>query len=42
VTQVTFDALLATSDASLHLPLRDKTRNIIGAQELALTQPTAP
>ncbi|OFJ47290.1 glycerate dehydrogenase [Janthinobacterium lividum] len=42
VTQVTFDALLATSDVlSLHLPLTDKTRNIIGAPELARMQPTA-
>ncbi|MGK5035829.1 D-2-hydroxyacid dehydrogenase [Janthinobacterium sp. LB3P118] len=42
VTQVTFDELLATSDVlSLHLPLTDKTRNIIGAQELARMQPTA-
>ena len=42
VTQVSFDELLATSDVlSLHLPLTDKTRNIIGAQELARMQPTS-
>ena len=42
VTQVTFDELLATSDVlSLHLPLTDKTRNILGAKELARMRPTA-
>lgn len=36
VTEVSFEELLATSDVlSLHLPLSDKTRNIIGAKELA-------
>ena len=36
VTNVSWDELLATSDViSLHLPLSDKTRNMIGAPELA-------
>lgn len=36
VTEVSWDALLENSDViSLHLPLSDKTRNMIGAPELA-------
>ena len=36
VTNVSWDELLETSDViSLHLPLSDKTRNMIGAPELA-------
>ena len=36
VTNVSWDELLETSDViSLHLPLSDKTRNLIGAPELA-------
>lgn len=35
ITEVTFDELLETSDViSLHLPLTDKTRNMISAKEL--------
>ena len=42
VTAVGFDELLATSDVlSLHLPLTDATRNIIGEKELARMQPTS-
>lgn len=42
VTEVSLAELLATSDVlSLHLPLTDKTRNIIGAKELASMKPTA-
>jgi glycerate dehydrogenase len=42
VKEVSFDELLATSDVlSLHLPLTEKTRNIIGEQELARMQPTS-
>jgi phosphoglycerate dehydrogenase-like enzyme len=37
-----FDELLRTSDiVSLHVPLNDRTRKLIGAHELALMQPTA-
>lgn len=36
------DALLQASDVvSLHLPLRDSTRNLIGRRELSLMKPTA-
>lgn len=36
------DALLAASDVvSLHVPLTDRTRHLIGARELALLRPTA-
>ena len=36
------DELLATSDiVSIHAPLNDKTRGLIGARELALMKPTA-
>lgn len=36
------DELLATSDAvSIHLPISDETRGLIGARELALMKPTA-
>jgi phosphoglycerate dehydrogenase-like enzyme len=39
---VLFDELLATSDVvSLHVPLDDSTRHLIGARELALMKPTA-
>ena len=42
VKEVDFDELLASSDVlSLHLPLTDKTRNIIGANELARMRPTS-
>ncbi|MFZ4874097.1 D-2-hydroxyacid dehydrogenase [Janthinobacterium sp. Mn2066] len=42
VLEVSKEELLATSDIlSLHLPLTDKTRNIIGAPELASMKPTA-
>ena len=42
VTEVSLAELLSTSDVvSLHLPLSDKTRHIIGAQELASMKPTA-
>src|SRR5471032_1388182 len=42
VLEVSKEELLATSDIlSLHLPLTDKTRNIIGALELASMKPTA-
>ena len=42
VKEVDFDELLASSDVlSLHLPLTDKTRNIIGAKELARMRPTS-
>jgi phosphoglycerate dehydrogenase-like enzyme len=37
-----FDELLRTSDiVSLHVPLNDRTRKMIGARELALMQPAA-
>lgn len=42
VKQVEWDELLETSDVlSLHLPLNDKTRGLIGAAELARMKPTA-
>lgn len=42
VLEVSKEELLATSDIlSLHLPLTDKTRNIIGVTELASMKPTA-
>jgi phosphoglycerate dehydrogenase-like enzyme len=37
-----FDALLSTSDVvSLHLPLDERTRGLVGARELALMRPGA-
>lgn len=40
--QVSLDELLTTADfVSLHCPLNDSTRNLIGARELALMQPTS-
>jgi glycerate dehydrogenase len=42
VRNVSFDELLETSDVlSLHAPLNDKTRNIIGAAELQRMKPSA-
>ncbi|KQQ36197.1 glycerate dehydrogenase [Duganella sp. Leaf126] len=42
VTQVSWDELLETSDiVSLHLPLNDQTRNLIGPAELARMQRSA-
>ncbi len=42
VTQLALDELLATSDVvSLHLPLSQQTRHMIGARELGLMKPTA-
>ncbi|SFG46797.1 hydroxypyruvate reductase [Duganella sp. CF458] len=42
VRNVSWDELLETSDVlSLHVPLTDATRNIIGAAELARMQPSA-
>jgi phosphoglycerate dehydrogenase-like enzyme len=39
---VLFDELLTTSDVvTLHVPLDDSTRHLIGARELALMKPTA-
>jgi D-3-phosphoglycerate dehydrogenase len=39
---VAFEDLLRTSDAvSLHLPLTDRTRSLVGARELALMKPGA-
>jgi glyoxylate reductase len=41
-TRLDLDELLATSDVvSLHTPLTDATRHLIGARELALMKPTA-
>jgi phosphoglycerate dehydrogenase-like enzyme len=40
--QVSLEELLAQADfVSLHCPLNDKTRNLIGERELALMKPTA-
>lgn len=40
--QVSLDELLSQSDfVSLHCPLNEKTRNLLGARELALMQPHA-
>lgn len=40
--QVSLDELLAQSDfVSVHCPLNDKTRNLLGAREMALMKPTA-
>ncbi|CDG83545.1 D-2-hydroxyacid dehydrogenase [Janthinobacterium agaricidamnosum] len=42
ITQVAWDELLETSDVlSLHLPLNQQTRNMIGAQELGRMKPNA-
>ena len=42
VRPVSLDELLASSDfVSIHCPLNDQTRNLIGARELALMKPTA-
>ena len=42
VTQLELDDLLTTSDViSLHLPLSEQTRHMIGARELGLMKPTA-
>jgi glycerate dehydrogenase len=42
VQQLPLDELLTTADVvSLHLPLSDATRNLIGARELGLMKPTA-
>ncbi|MEN3275797.1 MAG: glycerate dehydrogenase [Massilia sp.] len=42
VTQLDLDTLLATSDVvSLHLPLNEQTRHMIGARELGIMKPTA-
>jgi phosphoglycerate dehydrogenase-like enzyme/2-keto-3-deoxy-L-rhamnonate aldolase RhmA len=42
VRSVTLDELLAESDfVSVHCPLNENTRNLIGARELALMKPTA-
>ena len=42
MTQLALDELLATSDiVSLHLPLTEQTRNLIGARELGLMKPGA-
>ncbi|MGZ8293226.1 MAG: D-2-hydroxyacid dehydrogenase [Telluria sp.] len=42
VTQVTLPELLRTSDVvTLHAPLTDQTRNLVGAAELSMMKPTA-
>jgi glyoxylate reductase len=42
MTYVGLDALLQQSDfVSLHAPLREETRHLIGARELALMKPTS-
>lgn len=42
VRLVTLDELMSQADfVSVHCPLNDKTRNLIGARELALMKPTA-
>ena len=42
VTQLPLDELLASCDViSLHLPLNEQTRHMIGARELGLMQPSA-
>lgn len=42
VTSVSLDELLATADfVSIHCPLTDTTRGLIGARELSLMKPTA-
>lgn len=42
VTNLSLDELLRTCDViTLHLPLNDQTRNMIGARELGMMKPTA-